>query len=199
MCLLLESIKIANNQPLNLALHQQRLNDSRRALFGASESPIQLSELLNTQALDPSVVYKARVEYGRQVERIDITPYSRRPVKSIRLVEASDLAYDHKYADRTALNRLFDAKGTADDVLIVKNDMVTDCSYSNICLWDGQKWITPSIPLLKGTKRELLLRQGAITEQPVNTGDLPLFEKISLINAMLDLGNVVLPISQVTY
>lgn len=197
MCLLLESIKIANNQPLNLTLHQQRLNDSRRVLFGSSALPIQLSELLDTHALDPSVVYKARLEYGRQIERIDIAPYSIRQVKSIRLVEAPELVYDHKYADRTALNQLFDARGTADDVLMVKNDMLTDCSYSNICLWDGQRWITPSTPLLKGTKRELLLQQGAITEKPVKAGDLPLFEKISLINALLNLGDVELPVCQV--
>jgi len=45
----------------------------------------------------------------------------------------------------------------ADEVVFIKNGMVTDCSIGNLLFFDGHEWITPYIPLLKGTQRAFLL------------------------------------------
>jgi 4-amino-4-deoxychorismate lyase len=74
------------------------------------------------------------------------------------------------------------------DILLVKNDLITDTSFSNIILWDGNAWYTPSVPLLKGTKREFYLDKKIIHLRDIRLNELHYFKKIRLINAMLDIG-----------
>ena len=62
--------------------------------------------------------------------------------------------------------------------------MVTDTSVCNIVFFDGQKWITPSTPLLCGTARARLLADGTIEERPVAESDIHKFEAFRLINAL---------------
>ena len=78
------------------------------------------------------------------------------------------------------------------EILIIKNKKITDTSYSNICLYDGNEWLTPKYPLLKGIRRSVLLDQRKIREEDIRERDLSAFSKIALINAMLDLGDLVL-------
>ncbi|CAD5272045.1 MULTISPECIES: aminotransferase class IV [unclassified Imperialibacter] len=196
MCLLLESIKIANGQPQNLPWHQRRLDASRLEVFGVGLPPINLLEVLDTSQLDSTTIYKARVIYGEQLNKVEIEPYSVRPIQSIRVVEANNLDYRHKYADRSAINMLFNGKGGADEILITRNSLLTDCSYANVCFWDGSKWHTPAEPLLAGTKRASLLEKGLISERKIAVNDIKFFESVTLINAMLDPGTIVLPVSQ---
>ncbi|MEQ8532469.1 MAG: aminotransferase class IV [Imperialibacter sp.] len=199
MCLLLESIKIANGQPQNLPWHQQRLDASRREVFGSQLLPINLQEVLDTSQLDNATIYKARVIYGEELNKVEIESYSVRPVQSIRVVEANNLEYRHKYADRSAINTLFNQRGVADDILIARNGLLTDCSYANVCFWDGSKWHTPSEPLLAGTKRASLLDKDLISERKIAVNDIKYFESVTLINAMLDPGTIVLPASKLIY
>lgn len=99
---------------------------------------------------------------------------------------ADEIDYSHKYANRTALQYLLQKKGKADDVLIVKNGWLTDTSYSNVAFFDGLQWFTPSKPLLKGTKRAALLQQKKIIEADIRPQDLKQFEKVRLVNAMME-------------
>jgi 4-amino-4-deoxychorismate lyase len=199
MCLLLESIKIANGQPQNLRWHQRRLDASRLEVFGSQLLPINLQEVLDTSQLDNATIYKARVIYGEELNKVEIEPYSVRPIQSIRIVEANHLDYRHKYADRSAINVVFNEREDADDILIARNGLLTDCSYANVCFWDGSKWHTPSKPLLPGTKRASLLEKGLVSERKIAVNDIKCFESVTLINAMLDPGTIVLPTSQLIY
>ncbi|MEQ8809522.1 MAG: aminotransferase class IV, partial [Imperialibacter sp.] len=80
-----------------------------------------------------------------------------------------------------------------------RNGLLTDCSYTNVCFWDGSKWHTPSEPLLAGTKRASLLEKGLISERKIVVNDIKYFESVTLINAMLEPGIIVLPVSQLIY
>jgi len=102
------------------------------------------------------------------------------------LVEDNAIEYNLKYSDRTKLNLLFDKREECDDILIIKNKYVTDTLYCNIVFFDGEKWITPSHPLLKGTARERLLTQKTIFQEPVTIEHLQNFTHFKLINAMRD-------------
>jgi 4-amino-4-deoxychorismate lyase len=101
-------------------------------------------------------------------------------------VQADSIQYEHKFLDRSCLDKLFETT-LADDVLIVKNGLLTDTSFANIVFFDGDRWVTPSTPLLHGTKREYYLEIGRIKEVELTVDDLPRFQKAMLINAMLDL------------
>ena len=39
------------------------------------------------------------------------------------------------------------------DILIVKNDKITDTSYANITFWDGNSWLTPARRISPRTSR----------------------------------------------
>jgi 4-amino-4-deoxychorismate lyase len=110
------------------------------------------------------------------------------------VVIADDIDYSFKYSDRSALTRLID-KSIADDILIIKNRQVTDTSYSNIAFTDGQKWFTPSNPLLKGTMRAKLINEGIISEIEISPAQISGFSHFRLINAMLGFNAPILSVS----
>ena len=112
---------------------------------------------------------------------------------------ARTLEYAYKYLDRGALNRLHD-RVAADEVLIVRRGLLIDTSYTNIVLEDaaGDRF-TPAEPLLRGTMRERLLREGWITERVIRADRLGDYRCIHLINAMLDPGEVVVPVEAVLH
>ncbi|MCX8011124.1 MAG: chorismate-binding protein, partial [Ignavibacteria bacterium] len=66
-------------------------------------------------------------------------------------------------------------------------------------LYDGSDWVTPSTPLLKGTKRQMLIDNKRIIEKNITSTELKDYQKLALINAMLDLGEIVIDIENVFY
>lgn len=112
--------------------------------------------------------------------------YKKREINSLKLVYDDEIEYSLKSTCRDKLDALFAQRGECDDVLIVKNSLITDTTIANIAFFDSNRWITPRIPLLKGTTRERLLREGKIFEADIAVDDLKKFSKIALMNAMID-------------
>ncbi len=117
----------------------------------------------------------------------EFIPHEYRPVKSLKLVENNEIDYHFKYSDREKLNLLFELRGNCDDILIVKNGLITDSFVANVVLFDGLSWWTPDTPLLPGTQRSRLLQQKKIGKCRITPADLSKYQKIGLINAMQDL------------
>jgi 4-amino-4-deoxychorismate lyase len=130
-------------------------------------------------------MYKCKVSYSSSINEIEIIPYQKRIIKSLRLVKDNTISYDHKYSDRSHLLELLAKRGDCDDILIVKNGYITDTSFSNIVFFDGDKWVTPARPLLRGTMRESLLKTNYIEETDILVNDLKKFTIARLVNAML--------------
>jgi 4-amino-4-deoxychorismate lyase len=187
MCLLLESIKIQNRTPQNLNWHNRRLNKSRSQLFGVSTA-INLRDIIKIPTSLTEEIYKCRIIYSEEIRGVEFVKYTQRNIRSIRLVNGNHIEYEHKYLDRSPIDSLRDGCN-ADDILIVKNNRITDTSSANVVLFDGKSWFTPSNPLLKGTKRQLLLDSKKIQEEEITLKNLKHFQKIALINAMLDLDS----------
>jgi 4-amino-4-deoxychorismate lyase len=188
MCQLLETIKVRQNMLQNVSFHNQRVNHSRGALFQAADT-WNLSELIAMPALNADMTYRCRMLYSHAVEQVDFLEYTPRIIQKLLLVYVENLDYSFKYANRDALDKLKSstAAGATADILIVKNGLITDTSFSNIAFFDGSKWYTPDSPLLKGTKRALYLNSGMLTARRIKPEDLPIYQKARLINAMLDL------------
>ncbi|RPI04225.1 MAG: hypothetical protein EHM64_10640 [Ignavibacteriae bacterium] len=185
MCLLLETIKIQNRIPCQIDLHNDRMNYSRSRIFGSPER-IDLRTALKIPSGLSDSVFKCRIVYQENIRTIEFLPYQPRTIRSLRLVRGDDLDYGHKYLDRTRIDQLLEHCG-ADDILILKGKTITDASFANVAFFDGTKWFTPSTPLLKGTKRQLLLDSGMLQEDDLTVHDLGRFQKAVLINAFLDL------------
>ena len=81
---------------------------------------------------------------------------------------------------------MFAQRENCDDIIIVKNGLVTDSFAANLLFFNGKDWVTPTTPLLKGTKRQLLLDRGIIIEKEIMEEDVFGFQKVGLINAMID-------------
>jgi 4-amino-4-deoxychorismate lyase len=195
MSRLFETIRISDGTPQNLSLHEERLNFSRRQLSGIA-SVISLAEHICVPDDCLTGIYRCRVIYEESVISTEFIPYRPAAVSTLKIVRADDIDYSLKYLDRTCLTRLIDRE-VADDVLILRNGFVTDTSYSNIAFTDGLRWYTPDTPLLRGTMREQLLREGAVSEKTIRVEDLDRFTGFRLINAMLGFGAPVLPMANI--
>lgn len=139
---------------------------------------------LKLKPLPQKGVYKCRVSYSREIEKVEFEAYTPKEINSFKLVE-SDIDYSLKYADRSELLNLYRQRGAADEIIIVKNGLITDTSYSNLIFFNGNKWLTPKSPLLFGIQRERLLREGKIQEADITAADLVNFESVMVVNAML--------------
>jgi 4-amino-4-deoxychorismate lyase len=194
MSQLVESLLVKNGWFYNLDLHEERMNAAMARCFGSTEF-IELEELLyskltqwiETQGEDClNGKVKCRVLYEREIIAVEFAPYSMRTIKTVKLVYDNTINYSIKTADRTALNNLYNQRGNCDDILIIKNGLVSDAWAANVLFFDGSQWFTPRKPLLEGTKRRLLLNLEMITEADISVEDLKKYQKIRLINALID-------------
>ncbi len=135
----------------------------------------------------PSVgIYKCRIVYDKNILDVSYSLYKKREIKSLRLVYNDNIEYSQKSASREELNKLFSLRQDADDVLIVKNKLISDTTIANVAFLKNGIWFTPSKPLLNGTTRQRLLDEKKIQEADIRVDDLKLYTKIALLNAMID-------------
>ena len=185
MCLLFETIKLKDGVLYNLHYHSERMHNAIKLLF-KSEKNINLNNILQLPAKCKSGIYKCKVEYKDEIIKTEFIPYVFRKIKTLKIIYNNEISYEFKYTDRSHLDEL-KRKSYADDILIIKNGLITDTSFSNIVFFDGEKWVTPATPLLEGTKRKELLEKKIISEQKIKTSDLKDFKMAKLINAMINI------------
>lgn len=181
MCQLLETIRVENGVAQHLYYHQQRVNRSANGANACLESYVRTLQLPADGRLKLRMVYD---QHG--IVEHTITPYAVRPIATLRLVVDDHIVYDRKTTDRSAIERLMNLRDNCDDIIIVRRGLITDSSFANLALFDGQHWVTPSEPLLEGTCRARLLHCGVLTERPISVESLGDYCKLQLINSMLD-------------
>lgn len=190
MCRFLESIKLKDGVFFRLKYHQERVNHCFQQCFPDSKIP-DLAAFLHQQEVPPKGLFKCRVLYDEHgFRQPEFIPYQMRTVKTLKLVETTLKSMAYKSADRSMYEQLIAERGVCDDVLLVRNGLLTDTSYANIALYDGEKWLTPRLPMLYGTNRAYLLERGLIVERDIKEEDLHLYQKIRVFNAMIEFGEV---------
>ena len=173
----LETIKAQDGKLYHLDYHQKRLDSC------VKDSNINLSDLLTPPS---SGLYRCRVVYDEFSCDVEYYPYIKRSVSSLKLVYDDSIEYSKKYFNRDAIDELFLQKDECDDILIVKNELITDTSIANLAFKYKNEWLTPKKPLLYGTTRARLLDAKKIIEEDISVRDLKHFSAISLMNAMID-------------
>lgn len=179
----LETIRLADGILQQLDLHQQRVDRTLKAHYGTR---INLSCIKIPHACNKGV-YKCRVVYDTEIREIDFQPYILRPRMIVKVVNGDDIDYPYKYADRTPINTLWHG-AQADDVIILKNGLLTDSAYANIILQNDDGLFTPTRPLLCGTMRQRLLDEQAILTKDIDATQLSDYQYIHFVNAMQPLG-----------
>lgn len=183
--LCIETICVENRALKNLSYHEARLNKTRRQLWGSTDD-WNLAEILKIPDFLDNSIHKCRLAYDENVDNIRWEPYRFREIKRIKRVYSDSIDYRYKYDDRTELNAMYAQRGNADEILIIKNGMVTDSQFCNVAFFDGKKWFTPTTCLLPGTQRALLLDKEIIQETEIAEEDIFQYKKVKLFNAMVD-------------
>lgn len=191
--MLVESLASRDGVLENLVYHNRRFNEARKKLFGALDY-IDLADIVRPQK---EGLLKCRVLYNTAVHDVTYEVYTRRTITSLRLVESESIEYAYKFADRRALEALFARRNGADDVLIVKNGLITDSYAANIAAYDGKHWYTPAVPLLQGTRRQALLDARLIIPRDISVEDLAQYKTVSIINCMIGLGELKIPVGKI--
>jgi len=185
---LIETLRFENGDFDNLSLHHHRLNLSRKELFGVKDE-IDLGSNLQTEihsiGFSKTGLQKCRIIYTKKIENIRYLPYQLPEINSLKLVFDNHIDYRYKYFDRSLLENLYSQKGNCDDIMIVKNDLITDSYFANLLFFNGKDWLTPANPLLKGTRRAQMLAGGKIKTADIRVQDLEHLSKVRLINAMI--------------
>ncbi len=195
---LIETIQIFDGQPQHLPYHQHRFEASYFKVYKTLTN-IKLDEVIQVPETYRQGLVKLRFLYNQTDCFCQYDLYTPKDINNIKLIYNDDIQYDIKWVNRTQLNLLKQQKGTADDILIVKNQRVTDTSFTNIIFYDGKRWFTPKYPLLHGTTRARLLNKKIIEAKDIFVDDLKHFTHYKLINAMRGFDAPALPINSIQY
>ena len=167
--------------------HNERLNRTRHEVFGCTDI-IDIRSFLKPNI--EGTYIKVRAVYGSDgITEVTYSPYTPKDVRTLHMVVCDDIDYRYKSTDRSQLSALAATKGQCDEVLIVKNGLITDTSYTNVAVLTSGIWLTPRTPLLRGTRRASLIDKGIITEADITPGDITPDTDIMLFNGMMDFGS----------
>lgn len=182
----IEVVKIKDGVFVNAQPHIERIFRTTSHFF-IEPLIVKLTDNMIPIDLRKGVV-KCRIVYNNEVVSIAFEPYIMRNIASLAIVETTSIDYNYKYLNRDSINKLYARRENCDDILIIKNSLVTDTSYSNVVFKDAKgKLYTPTSTLLAGTKRQSLLEKGVIQEKVIHENDIRLYVGVYLINTMIDI------------
>ena len=181
-----EVVKVKDGVFIDPQPHIERILRTTLHFF-SKPLTLQLTDDLVPVDLRKGIV-KCRIVYNKEIISIDFEPYKIRNIQHLAIVEDDTIEYRYKYLNRNAINDLLKYRKDCDDILIVKNSLVTDTSYTNVVFKDPHgKLYTPTSTLLTGTKRQRLLGADIIHEREILVSDISSYVGVYLINAMIDI------------
>lgn len=193
----IESIWIKNHKIQLIDYHQSRYEKTIKELY--EKLPNQkLIKHIDRYAL-PSDDVKCRVIYDGENIEVEYEVYNRRSFKSLKVVDSKSIQYDYKKLVRSKLDDLWSQREGHNEIIIVKDDLVTDAYYFNLVFHDGANFYTPLKCLLKGVRRESYISKSKVKVQNITVGDLKNFNSVFLINALNPLGEIEVSIENVIF
>lgn len=178
---LFETLAILDGKIQNLYFHQQRYQFAMQHYF-LRDHYRQLSDIIIVPKAYQTGLVRCRMDYNQSEFKLSFYHYHRKRIATYQCVRVKDFDYSFKYSNREQF-ALLDKK-QADEVIIINNGLVSDCSIGNLLFLKQEKWYTPASYLLKGTQLSLLLAKGQVSFIPMKQAELFSFEKIMMINAL---------------
>lgn len=178
----IESIKVEDTEIFLLDQHQKRVNETF-SYFG-KEVSINIDEIFKSLKHDEDGLYKFKITYDLTGKyRTQMIPYAMSEIANFQLVENNSYDYSFKFEDRKELEKM-KILSKAAEIIIVKNNHITDTSYSNLLFKKGKDWFTPKTYLLNGVQRQSLLKAKKIKEAEITLQNLREYSHFQLINAL---------------
>ena len=178
-----ESISLRKARIENLEEHQHRV-DRTFYKFYPNKKVLQLKEFLSKMELPEQGHYKLKISYHYDHQLCQFQRYEAQKFENFILIHSNELNYNFKFTDRQLIEHYKRNLKPNEEIIMLKNNFITDASFANLIFYDGKKWWTPTSYLLPGTMRSALLKQNKIQEAEINIHDLARFEKFALINAL---------------
>ena len=171
-----ETIKCEDFEIFNLEYHNKRVANT-----------IGLNINLQEYIYPPSEeLLRCKITYNDyEVLNVEYFPYIKREIKSFKLIFDDEISYNKKYLNRENLDNLFSKKDSADEIIIIKNGIVTDTTIANIAIFYENIWLTSKNCLLNGTTKNRLLEEKFLIEKDITPKMLKDASKIALMNAMI--------------
>ncbi|MGM0626210.1 MAG: aminotransferase class IV [Bacteroidota bacterium] len=185
----IESIRIENGEAPLLFWHQKRLTACMRQFFPGI-GPHSLESLVSRYR-DIKQPHKLRIVYDRSIREISCTPYYPGRIEKFHLADAGAVSYDWKYADRSIFQEIKKGFPESDELILVKDGLVTDTSYANLAFHRGGYWYTPALPLLRGVRMTYLIKKGMLHPRSIPVDTLRHYDKFCQINAMLPIDETI--------
>ncbi len=193
----IESIKVEDQEIFLLEFHQKRVNETF-AHFG-KEGSIDLAKIFKNLNHDEDGLFKLRIVYDLDKRiRTQMIPYAIPEIEDFQLVENNSFDYSFKFEDRKELDKM-KMKAKAEEIIIVKNNHITDTSFSNLLFLKGKDWFTPNTYLLNGVQRQNLLKMKKIKETEITLQNIKEFSHFQIINSLNDFDDMfIYPIDRIS-
>jgi 4-amino-4-deoxychorismate lyase len=197
---LFETIRAQDGIPLHLEYHAERINRSHREVLKTTEriSADALRAMIHVPEPLRAGRTRIRIAYGMVFGEPEYFSYTPRRISRLVLIDAPEIHYPHKYSDRRALDALKIRCAGDEEPLICSDGLIRETCFSSIVLSDGNEFITPAAPLLPGTAIARLIREGIVTAVPLTPDDLRRYREAHCVNAMLDPGDLIIPVTKAT-
>ncbi|MCG3691797.1 aminotransferase class IV family protein [Aliarcobacter butzleri] len=176
-----ETIKCEDFEVFNLDYHQKRVANT----IGLN---INLQEYINPISEE---LLRCKLIYDENgVVDVLYFPYKKREIKSFKIIFDNEIEYSKKYLNRAKLDELYEKRDDCDEVIIIKNEIVTDTTIANIAIFYENSWITSKNCLLGGTTRARLLEEKKLFEKDITLDMLKNASKVALMNAMIGFDEI---------
>lgn len=177
---LFETLAVVDGKFQNLFFHQQRVNLAFE-YYLKTQCHLNLEKIIIPTAYQ-SGFFRCRIDYNNTEFSIEFFPYTRKHLQKFQCIYTENLDYKFKYSDRKRLDILKNLQ--SDEIIIVNNGFVSDCTIGNLLFLKKGKWYSPEHYLLKGTQLSTLLAQGLVELTPIKAEQLFDYEKMMVINAL---------------
>ncbi|MBT4179278.1 MAG: branched-chain amino acid aminotransferase [Campylobacteraceae bacterium] len=171
-----ETIKCEDYEIFNLDFHKKRIANT----VGLN---INLEEYIyppNAKLIKCKLIYD---ECGVTDVLYDV--YVKKDVTSFQLVYDDNIKYNKKALLRDDLDALSEKREKSDEIIIVKNNLITDTSIANIAIYLDEEWITPKVALLEGTTKARYVENNILKLKDITLEMLKNCTEFATLNAMI--------------
>ena len=171
-----ETVKCEDEEVYYLEYHQKRIANTVGLNIDLSQYIYPISKEL----------LKCKIIYDQDgILNVKYDKYTPREISIFKLIEDNNIEYKYKQTNRDMIDKLYKQKGIADDIIIVKDGLITDTSIANIAIFNGSHWVTPRLPLLEGTTMNRLVEENKIIRNDISIKELKRAKKVAIMNAMI--------------
>lgn len=176
-----ETIKCEDFEVFNLEYHQKRV-------IQTIAKDLNLQEYINPISDE---LLRCKLIYNQdEILSVEYFPYIKKDIKSFKIIFDDKINYSKKYLNRENLDRYLLKKGSCDEIIFVKNGIVSDTTIANIAIFYDDVWITSKDCLLEGTTRARLIKEGFLKVENISLQMLRNAKKLALMNAMIGFDEI---------